>query len=215
METLIISGGEIDFASLQDYLAEHQNQLIIAVDKGLEALYHLNILPNHIVGDLDSANPSILEFYQNYPQITLHQYVPEKDFTDTDIALNLAISLQSSQITILGALGKRFDHALANIHILTNALNAGISCEILDSNNRIYLKNKDFTLEKSNLYGKYVSFIPLTSSVKHLSLTGFRYPLQDYELTIGKSLGVSNEVVEDVASVAFSDGILVVVESID
>ena len=112
-------------------------------------------------------------------------------------------------------MGRRFDHTLANVHILTNALNAGISCEILDPNNRIYLKNKNFTLEKSNLYGKYISFIPLTSSVKHLSLTGFQYPLEDYELSIGKSLGVSNEVVEDMASVAFSDGILVVVESRD
>lgn len=104
---------------------------------------------------------------------------------------------------------------MANVHILTNTLKAGIPCEILDSSNRIYLKNKNFTLEKSNLYGKYVSFIPLTSSVKNLSLTGFQYPLQDYELCLGKSLGVSNEVVEDVAKVAFSDGILVVIESRD
>ena len=215
METLIVSGGEIDLAFLQNYLAKHQNQVIIAVDKGLEALHQLNILPHHIVGDLDSTDCSILKFYQNHPQITVHQYRPEKDFTDTDIALNLAISLQSSKITSLGALGKRFDHALANIHILTNALNAGISCEILDPHNRIYLKNKDFILKKSKLYGRYISFIPLTSSVKHLSLTGFRYPLEDYELSIGKSLGVSNEVVENVANVTFLDGILIVVESKD
>ncbi len=112
-------------------------------------------------------------------------------------------------------MGRRFDHALANIHILTNALEADIPCEILDVNNRIYLSNKAFTLKKSNLYGKYISFIPLTSSVKNLSLTGFQYPLRDYELTIGKSLGVSNEVTEDVAKVAFSDGVLIVIESKD
>ncbi len=104
-------------------------------------------------------------------------------------------------------MGRRFDHALANIHILTNALEADIPCEILDVNNRIYLSNKAFTLKKSN--------IPLTSSVKNLSLTGFQYPLRDYELTIGKSLGVSNEVTEDVAKVAFSDGVLIVIESKD
>lgn len=108
METLIISGGEIELRFLKKYCAEHENQLIIAVDKGLEALHHLNILPNHIVGDLDSADSSILKFYQNNPQITIHQYIPEKDLTDTDIALNLAISLQSSKITILRCLGQTF-----------------------------------------------------------------------------------------------------------
>lgn len=108
MKTLIVSGGEIDLAFLENYFAKHENQVIIAVDKGLEALYQLNILPHHIVGDLDSANFSILKFYQNCPQITIHQYVPEKDFTDTDIALNLAISLQSSKITILRCLRQAF-----------------------------------------------------------------------------------------------------------
>lgn len=108
METLIVSGGEIELRFLQNYCTEHQNLLIIAVDKGLEALHHLNILPNHIVGDLDSINSTILKFYQNNPKITIHQYIPEKDFTDTDIALNLAISLQSSKITILRCLGQTF-----------------------------------------------------------------------------------------------------------
>ena len=190
-------------------------QNIIAGDRGLEALYQLKIVPNHIVGDFDSVSPEILEFYKNQSQIIFHTYHPEKDNTDTDIALKLAISLKSSEITIMGALGRRMDHAIANIHILKDALETNIPCQILDEHNRIYLINKEITLEKNRVYGKYISLIPLTSEVKDLTLTGFKYPLDNYDLPIGTSLGVSNEIVENIAQIKMKKGILIVIESKD
>lgn len=215
MNTLIVAGGEINLAFLENYYLNKKPDIIIAVDKGLDALNKLNILPNHIVGDLDSVNQSLIESYKNNPKINIHQYQPEKDYTDTDIALKLAISLCSSHITIIGALGKRMDHALANIHILLVALNANIPCELLDDNNRIYLVNNTHTIEKLNTYGKYISLIPLTSSVEGLILIGFKYPLDNYSLTIGKSLGISNEIIDDTATIFLKKGILIVIESRD
>ena len=190
-------------------------QNIIAGDRGVEALYQLKIVPNHIVGDFDSVSPKILEFYKNQSQIIFHTYHPEKDNTDTDIALKLAIGLKSSEITIMGALGRRMDHAIANIHILKDALETNIPCQILDEHNRIYLINKEITLEKNRVYGKYISLIPLTSEVKDLTLTGFKYPLNNYDLPIGTSLGVSNEIVENIAQIKMKKGILIVIESKD
>ena len=190
-------------------------QNIIAGDKGLEALYQLKIIPNHVVGDFDSVSPEILEFYKKQSQIIFHTFNAEKDNTDTDIALKLAIQLKSSKITILGALGKRMDHAIANIHILKDALEANIPCQIIDEHNRIYLINKEKTLEKDKVYGKYVSLIPLTSIVEGLTLTGFKYPLNDYTLPIGTSLGISNEIIGDIAHIKMDKGILIVIESKD
>ena len=190
-------------------------QNIIAGDRGLEALYQLKIIPNHVVGDFDSVSLEILEFYKKQSQIIFHTYHPEKDNTDTDIALKLAISLKSSEITIMGALGRRMDHAIANIHILKDALETNIPCQILDEHNRIYLINKEITLEKNRVYGKYISLIPLTSEVKDLTLTGFKYPLNNYDLPIGTSLGVSNEIVENIAQIKMKKGILIVIESKD
>ncbi len=190
-------------------------QNIIAGDRGLEALYQLELIPNHVVGDFDSVSPEILAFYKNQPQIIFHTYNAEKDNTDTDIALKLAIQLKSSKITILGALGKRMDHALANIHILKDALEANIPCQILDKYNRIYLINREITLKKDEVYGKYISLIPLTNEVEGLTLTGFKYPLNDYTLPIGTSLGVSNEIIKDTAHIKMDKGILTVIESKD
>lgn len=190
-------------------------QNIIAGDRGLEALYQLKIIPNHVVGDFDSVSPEILEFYKKQSQIIFHKFNAEKDNTDTDIALQLAIRLKSSKITIMGALGKRMDHAIANIHILKDALEANIPCQMIDEHNRIYLINKEMTLEKEKVYAKYVSLIPLTSIVEGLSLTGFKYPLKDYTLPIGTSLGISNEIIGDTAHIEMKNGILIVIESRD
>ena len=190
-------------------------QNIIVCDRGLEALYQLKIIPNHVVGDFDSVSSEVLEFYKKQTQIIFHTYNAEKDNTDTDIALKLATRLKSSKITILGALGKRMDHAIANIHILKDALYAEIPCKILDEYNRIYLINKETTLEKEKVYGKYVSLIPLTSTVEGLTLTGFKYPLNEYTLPIGTSLGISNEIIEDRAYIKMKKGILIAIESKD
>ncbi len=215
METLIIAGGEINIKILEKYCVNVSKQNIIAVDRGLEALYQLQMIPNHVVGDFDSVSPEILTFYKNQPQIIFHKFNAEKDNTDTDIALKLAIQLKSSKITILGALGKRMDHALANIHILKDALEANIPCQIIDEHNQIYLINKEMTLEKDKVYGKYVSLIPLTSTVEGLTLTGFKYPLNEYTLPIGTSLGISNEIIEDRAYIKMKKGILIAIESKD
>ena len=215
METLIIAGGEINIKILEKYCVNVSKQNIIAVDRGLEALYQLQMIPNHVVGDFDSVSPEILTFYKNQPRIIFHKFNAEKDNTDTDIALKLAIQLKSSKITILGALGKRMDHALANIHILKDALEANIPCQIIDEHNQIYLINKEMTLEKDKVYGKYVSLIPLTSTVEGLTLTGFKYPLNEYTLPIGTSLGISNEIIEDRAYIKMKKGILIAIESKD
>ena len=190
-------------------------QNIIAVDKGLEELNKLNIEPNHVVGDFDSISKEILDCYQKNSQVIFHTYHPEKDNTDTDIAMQLAIQLKSSSITILGALGKRMDHSLGNIHILKYALDANIPCHILDKHNKIYLVKKKHTLYKNQTYGKYISLIPLTSKVEGLTLKGFKYSLDNYCLTVGVSLGISNEIIEEIATIEMKDGILMVIESRD
>ncbi len=215
MKTLIISGGEIDKENLDKFCKDYNKENIIAVDKGLEQLYDLKVIPQHVVGDFDSVSKEILEYYKKNSQIIFHKYDPQKDNTDTDIAMQLAIDLNSSTITVLGALGKRMDHSLANIHILKYALDAKIPCQIIDEYNKIYLIQEKCILYKNETYGKYISLMPLTSQVKGLTLKGFKYLLKEYSLPIGVSLGVSNEIIKDVASIELKKGILMVIESRD
>ncbi len=212
MITLIISGGELNSNFLKNFIKNNNINNVIAVDSGLELLDKNEISLNYIIGDFDSINKNILSKYENIAKVI--KLNPEKDFSDTHMALKLAIELKSDSIYILGAMGKRIDHALANIHILKEALENNIECKILDENNEIEL----ITIgEKKlrNIEYKYVSLIPLTTKVEGVTLTGFKYPLNNATLEIGHSIGISNELIAKEATINLKLGILILIKSKD
>lgn len=124
------------------------------------------------------------------------------------------MKLKSTKITIIGAIGTRIDHTIANIHILKEALDKNIKARIINQNNEIWLINKDEEIEKSDQY-KYISVIPLTNTVTGLTITGMKYPLKNYTLSIGNSLGISNEQIEKKATIQLKTGILIIIKSRD
>ena len=191
MNALIITGGKINKFFLKNHLQTNKYDIIIAVDKGTEELALLEIEPNYIVGDFDSIDEKVLARYEK-SNVEIKRLIPEKDLTDTQSALELAIELHSTEITIVGAIGTRMDHTIANIHILKEALDKGITARIINENNEIRLINKSIKLENIEASTactqenyKYISLIPLTTEVTGVTIKGMKYPLKDYTMTIG------------------------------
>lgn len=211
---LIITGGFVDEKLLKSQVSKEKYSIIIAADKGLMAADHLKLPVDLILGDFDSLPRDILRKYQN-TSIPTKIYPAEKDKTDTHIAFELAMEYNPSLIDIVGATGSRMDHSLSNIHLLISALKENILVRIIDTNNRIYLKNCSFTIRKDEQYGDYLSLLPFSDEVRGLKLKGFKYPLNGITLTKGTSLCVSNEIIEDEAKVEFDEGILIVFETKD
>lgn len=214
MKTLIVSGGNVEKDFLLSIYSNNKFENIIASDKGLEILDKLGIIPNYIIGDFDSINKKILDKYINNKRVEIRKLNPEKDYTDTHMALKLGVEIKSKEIIILGGLGTRIDHMLANIHILKEALENGIECKIVDSRNEIQLINKKTILKIDKNY-KYISLIPLTTKAEGITLKGFKYPLSNATLEIGHSIGVSNEQIEDNAIIDLKAGILILIKSKD
>ena len=213
IRTLIVSGGNVQKDFFNEIYLNNKFDYIIASDRGLEILDKFDIKPNYIIGDFDSIDKKILNKYIN-TDIEIKELNPEKDYTDTHMAIKLAIELKSKQIIIVGAIGTRIDHTIANIHIIKEALDNNIECKIIDERNEIQLISKKTTLEKDKKY-KYVSLIPLTTKVEGVTLKGFKYELFNQTLEIGHSIGVSNEQVEEYAQIDLKKGILILVKSID
>lgn len=211
--TLIVSGGVINKELINKIIKEKKFENIIAVDKGLKILDELNIIPNHIIGDFDSIDEEILKKYKN-EKTHIYKLQPEKDYTDTDEAIKLAIKLKTKKITMVGTTGTRLDHTISNIQNLKIALEDNVDCKIIDNNNEITLINKTTKIKKDNNY-KYISLLPLTLNVKGITLRGFKYPLCDKILEIGESIGISNEQIEDEAIIELKEGILVIIKSKD
>lgn len=211
---LILSGGHIDLVFLAEWLQAHVYQMIIAADNGMTAADQLSIKLDYIVGDFDSVPQEIFQKYQEL-SVPMKTFPTEKDKTDTEIAIELALMHTPTQIDIIGATGSRLDHTLANIHLLMLPLQVGVFASIIDSNNKIYLKKESFTIEKKLQFGSNVSFLPFTEKVIGLTLTGCKYPLNNHTLLSGSSLAVSNEIKADLAGVEFKEGILLVMETKD
>ncbi len=213
---LIITGGNISEDFAREYLHNQKFDITIAVDSGLVTAGNLKVPIQYIVGDFDSVPRDLLEYYRKeYKSAVIKDYNPMKDVTDTHIAIDLSIELDGDEIVILGATGSRIDHMLANIHLLYIPLKKNIKASIIDEHNKIYLINRNTTIDKKNLHGPFISLQPFTEAVKEVTLLGFKYPLTKHTMYIGDSLGVSNEVVGEQADILLQEGILIVIEAKD
>ena len=74
---------------------------------------------------------------------------------------------------------------------------------------------KEFSLRKEEQYGTYVSLFPMGETVEGLTLEGFKYPLDHYQLKDREGLGVSNEITADTATVSWEQGVLLMIQSKD
>ena len=208
----IITGGTLSEDFLADYAKNHASEVLIVVDGALETTHRLGWNPDYIVGDFDTVDQSLLEHYNK--NIIL-RHPPEKDQTDTELAIETALKEQCDELTFLGATGSRLDHSLANIFLLQGLLLRNIRAEILNENNRLYLKNQSFVIQRKNAWGDFVSLLPLTETVEGVTLTGFKYPVEQLTFYRERTLGISNEITEEEAKVEFEKGIFIVVESRD
>ena len=212
---VIVSGGNVQDVFACRIIEEEQPDVLLAADAGMEFFYRNGIKPQGIIGDFDSAGSEALAYFRGQPDIWIRALNPIKDDTDTEFVIRLAIREGAEKITVLGATGSRLDHVLGNIELLGIGLEQGVEIQLLDSHNRIRMIQKGIRIRKNEQFGTYVSLIPYTQTVEHLFLKGFKYPLADACLKGFCSLGVSNEIIEEEASIEFERGILLVIESKD
>lgn len=232
MRILIITGGRIDEDFALSFLEKENFDHVIVVDGALAFLdkvendRHIHVHFDHLVGDFDTISPDILTKYLDREDIEIHRFNPEKDYTDTDIALKLAIRLgqqeikkngseETVEITLLGATGTRTDHMLANLQLLEQTRAAGMPGMIVDRNNRIRMIEGRFILKKSEQFGHYVSLIPVSEKLKAVTLKGFKYPLDRYTVHLGQSICVSNELEADEGEIVIKEGKAFLIESRD
>ena len=180
----------------------------IAIDKGTEVFLEYGITPDYAVGDFDSINKNLKKELENINNL---QYPSEKDYTDSDIAINLAFKLQATEIIMLGMTGGRLDHLFGNIGLLNKCLKNNIKAYIVDEHSEVSL------IDKSSVFkGKrcdIISFYAFSDEVNNLTIKNAKYPLEDYLLESFESLCNSNEFLDDEIEVSFSSGKLLVIYS--
>lgn len=211
MIAAIISGGTAPSERLlREYLSKVD--YIIAADKGNECLYSYGILPDLIVGDFDSAKKEIIDEMKKQVKEFL-EFPPEKDYTDTEIAIIEALKRGAKKIYLFGGIGSRVDHTLGNIGLILTTKEKGADLEIIDDNNRLYLGNKNMVLYGEP--GENISFHALSNIVKNLKIKGAKYTLDGYDMKLLDPRAICNEFINKPIEISYDDGELLILHSFD
>lgn len=221
MKYCIFLNGE--YPEFNDYHLELlKDRIIYCADGGTNFAYKQGIVPHAIVGDLDSINPEVLEYYRK-KDVKIYDYSSNKDYTDFGIALlhicgyeNVGMNdrfqkeeidfYQNKDVLVFGATGGRMDMSIGNAKLLAKNTNMKY---ISHQNELMYYVNKEDVI--NGKAGKRFSLIPL-SDLKELTLEGFVYSLKDKDISRDMSL-VSNIIKDDSAKISAKSGdMLIIIE---
>lgn len=187
-----------------------KTDLILCADSGLLQALHSGLVPHAVIGDMDSLDEAGYD-RRNLPENILWIQAPkEKDQTDTALCMEYALSQGCDEIIIIGGLGGRLDHTLANLQNMIGFSRRGIKVSLVDQNNRVHIIT-DQTLTLSALPGYAISVLSWTPVSSGVTLTGMAYPLTNATLTQDFPLGVSNKMTGTHATISVHHGTLLVI----
>jgi thiamine pyrophosphokinase len=185
-------------------------QVVIAADGGANWLMAHGRLPQVLIGDMDSVAPDVLHVLDE-GGCRLLRHARDKDETDTELALSEALALGATHITLLGAVGGRIDHALANVLLLAMPQLAAVQVTLFDGRSYLSLAREEIVIGGEE--GDVISLLPFSGDVEGITTTGLRYPLRGETLHPGPARGVSNVLLQPEGRITWQRGTLLVVHT--
>ena len=182
---------------------------IIAANGGSKHAKNFGVIPDVIIGDLDSIGKKDYLFFLNKGS-KYKKYDVIKDKTDIQLAIEYAIESGFKEILLMCVFGNRLDHMLANLFLLMKIVDAGISVKIVDEFQEIILIYKSGRIEGN--IGDFVSLIPLTPTVSGLKLSGLKYLPKNGILKMTDTLGISNVLTKKSATITINNGKLLIIK---
>lgn len=200
MHAVIVSNG---FPPTKELLTSETQEadLLIGADGGGNKILTHGMIPDFVIGDLDS--------FKKPDHIDLEIIHDENQETnDLEKALSLVLEKKAKTCTVLGAFGKRMDHALKNLSVLKKFDDRFDSLIYKDELFEAVLATSSCTMNIGS--GRIVSLFPLSGEVRGITTEGLKYSLNNELLKNGQRDGTSNETVEDSFSITVQEGDLVI-----
>jgi thiamine pyrophosphokinase len=205
---LIFAGGDYDETLDYRRLAA-EAEVIVGADSGGESARRCGVRLHYLVGDMDSISPECLAWYEAQA-VTIRRYPAAKDQTDTQLALQLLEELGVREIILLGTVGSRYDHSLANLFSSIAPVRRGIRLTHLAPRLKIFVIRDEVELNRAA--GPIISLLPLTATVDGVTTEGLVYPLREATLRGDEPYAVSNGFVSEQARITVAQGILAVLQ---
>jgi thiamine pyrophosphokinase len=183
---------------------------IVAADGGAEHCARLGVQPHLLIGDFDSISTEVRMALEIKGAQVL-AFPTNKDKTDLELAVEHSIRAGANEVVILGGLGRRWDHSLANLLLAAQPQFADIRLSFIQGEQRLHILRGENEIEAQ--LDERVSLIPLGGAALGITTTGLAYPLRDEMLNLGSTRGVSNVVVANGPRVKIRLGVLLCVIS--
>ena len=210
---LIVADGHIDIAQLRRESAV-PHTFVIGADGGAGRAHAAGVGVDIVVGDLDSIPAATIAALAATGTL-VERADPDKDESDTELALLAALERGRQPMVILGALGgARLDHELANLLLLAHPRLDGRDVSIVDGSTtvrRIGTAEGPGRIDLEGVSGDLLTLLPIAGPVDGVTTHGLRYPLRAEPLTPGPARGLSNAFLGASASVTTERGRLLVI----
>lgn len=208
MKSAIISNGDItEIQELQVVLKEYD--MVICADGASNRLRCMDIIPDYILGDLDSIDDETLKYFEE-KNVEFIKFNPEKDYSDTHICIDFLKEKGFLEIDIFGALGGRWDHSISNLGLMYYAYENHIKISLIDRYDRALICGEGEYVSQKKEH-QYFSIFAVFEDAQ-VTLRGVKYPLDEYNLRRGESIGLSNEYIQD-CIVEIKKGSAIIIES--
>ena len=183
---------------------------LICADGGTRHALTLELTPDVVIGDLDSLGVEIQATLESQG-VHLRAYPADKDQTDLELALDLAVSEGFTTIDILAVQGGRLDQSLANLLLLVRREWGQAQVRAIVENEAAWAVHGGQRVEISGAVGDRLSLIPLAHQITGVTLTGVTWPLDEATLELGSTLSISNALTEPTAHLSVGEGVLLVI----
>ena len=207
MKAVIVAGGEHDPGDERALIGA---DLVIAADSGANWLDAVDVRPNRLIGDLDSADPAVVDRLRA-AGVVVEQHPVDKDASDLELSLEWALRQGADEIVVLGWGGGAVDHLAANLLVLAIALPTGTTLRLSAGQTLARVIHGPGRLAIENGAGARVSLLPL-GPVEGVTTSGLHWTLEDAHLHPGSTLGLANRVETAGATVWVESGQLLVIE---
>lgn len=189
-----------------------KGELVIAADAGYLTARRLKVDVDVMVGDFDTLGEIDIPDGVEYIRLPA-----EKDVTDSQYAVELALERGGGELVIVGGLEGRLDHTLSLLAILQRLWErkkGRIPTLLTNGKNRVrFLRDSGVILAREQY--RYFSLIAVDERVKGITLEGCKYPLEKGEIYRNHQWAISNEIVGNCALIEVRRGGVLVIESMD
>lgn len=205
---IILANGQPPKRSTINFLVEKGYSTLICADGGANTAMKLKLLPDFIIGDLDSINNVALNYYKNKSTIIK---ISRQNDTDVEKCLKYAIKNKFTEAVLLGATGDRLDHSFCNLGIVLK-FSKKISVSVVHQ--KSILRTYSGNVSLNTVMGEVISFYGIKSNTR-ISSKGLKYQLNNIALPFGEKESTSNIALNDKVELKITSGNIFVVRDFE